>query len=109
LELSHVASKEVIDQQEDLARSGYKTNKEVESLGILLHVARTTRISIYEGRSFVLFCIVVMRSTKLGCFRLCSTCLWKALSQEGCMGLVPWRLNLRCKSSGILNDFFNEN
>jgi hypothetical protein len=77
------------DQQEDLARSGYKTNKEVESLGILLHVARTTRISIYEGRSFVLFCIVVMRSTKLGCFRLCSTCLWKALSQEGCMGLVP--------------------
>jgi hypothetical protein len=25
------------------------------------------------------------------------------------MGLVSWRLDLRCKSSWILNDFFNEN
>jgi hypothetical protein len=45
------------NQQEDLASSGYKTNKEVESLGILLDVAPTTRISIYEeGR---LFCFVL--------------------------------------------------
>jgi hypothetical protein len=33
-------------------------------------------------------CFVVMRSTKLGCFRLCSGCLWKALNEEGCIGLV---------------------
>ncbi len=25
----------------------------------------------------------------LGCFRWCSWCLWKALDEEGCMGLVP--------------------
>ncbi len=38
------------------------------------------------------------------CFRFCSWSLWKALNEEGCMGLVPWRLDLRCKSSWILND-----
>jgi hypothetical protein len=32
--------------------------------------------SIYEGGQFILFCFVVMRSTELGCFRLCSWCLW---------------------------------
>jgi hypothetical protein len=58
---------------------------------------------------FVLFCFVVMRYTEPGCFRSCSWCLWKALDKEGCMGLVPWRLDLRCKSSWILNDFFTEN
>jgi len=26
----------------------------------------------------------------LGCLRLCSWCLWKALDKEGCMGLVPF-------------------
>jgi hypothetical protein len=36
-----------------------------------------------------LFCFVVMRSTEWGCFRSCSWCLWKALDEEGCMGLVP--------------------
>jgi hypothetical protein len=25
------------------------------------------------------------------------------------MGLVPWRLDLQCKSSWILHDFFTEN
>ncbi len=44
-------------------------------------------------------CFVVVRSTKPACFRLCSWCLWKALDEEGCMGLVPWRLDLRGKSS----------
>jgi hypothetical protein len=33
----------------------------------------------------------------------------KALDQEWCMGLVPCSLDLRCKSSWILNDFFTEN
>jgi hypothetical protein len=43
------------------------------------------KTSIYEGR----FCFVVMRSTELGCLRSCSWCLWKALDEEGSMGLVP--------------------
>jgi len=42
-------------------------------------------LSMKEGS---LFCFVVMRSTKLGCFRSCSWCLWKALDEEGYMGLV---------------------
>ncbi len=46
-----------------------------------------------------LFCFVLMISIELGCFRSCSWCLWKALDKEGCMGLVPWHLDLRCKSS----------
>jgi hypothetical protein len=57
------------------------------------------------------FCFVIMRSTELECFKSCSWCLWKALDEEeeGCMGLVLCRLDLLCKSSGILNDFFIEN
>jgi hypothetical protein len=71
--------------------------------------------SIYEGRLFVwfvLFCFVLfvlMRSTEPGCFRSRSWSLWKALEEEGCMGLVPWGLDLRCKSSWMLNVFFNWN
>jgi len=56
-----------------------------------------------------LFCFVLMRSIELGCFRLCSWCLWKGLDEERCMNLVPWGLDLQCKSSWILNDFFTKN
>ncbi len=42
-----------------------------------------------------------------GCFRLCSWSLWNALKEEGCISLVPWWLDLQCKSSWILNDFFH--
>ncbi len=58
---------------------------------------------------FVLFCFVPMRSTELGCFRLCSWALLKALQEEGCIGLVPWHLDFSSISSWILNDFFTEN
>ncbi len=34
-----------------------------------------------------LFCFVVMRSTELGCFRLCSCWLWKVLDEGGVHGL----------------------
>ncbi len=68
---------------------------------------RVRYLSMKEGR---LFCFVVMRSTALGCFKSFSWCLWKALDKGlGCMGLVPWRLDLQCKSSWILNDFFTKN
>ncbi len=72
-------------------------------------------LSMKEGSLFVLFCFVlfffvVMRSTEPPrCFKLCSWCLWKALHEEWCMGLVPWRLELQFKSSWILHDFFTEN
>jgi hypothetical protein len=56
-----------------------------------------------------LFCFVVLRSTEPGCFRSCSWCLWKALDEERCMGLVPWHLELWCKSSWRLNNFFTRN
>jgi hypothetical protein len=62
---------------------------------------------IYVWRKVV--CPVVMRSTKPGCSRLCSWCLGKLSTKEGCMGLVPWRLDLPAKSFRILNDFFTEN
>jgi hypothetical protein len=66
--------------------------------------------SIYVWRNVKegsLFCFVVMRFTEPRCFRLCSWCLWKALDEEGCMGLVPWHLDLWCKHSWILIDFFS--
>ncbi len=54
-----------------------------------------TYLSMKDGS---LFCFVIMKSTEPGCFRLCCWCLWKALDEEGCMGLVPC-LDLWCKSS----------
>jgi hypothetical protein len=45
-----------------------------------------------------------MRSTELGCSRSFSCCLWTALDEEGCMGLVPCHSDLWCKSSWILDD-----
>ncbi len=41
-------------------------------------------LSMKEGS---LFCFVVMRSTKPGCFRSYSWCLWEALNKEGLHGL----------------------
>ncbi len=41
-------------------------------------------LSMKQGSLFVLF--VLMRSTELGCFS--SWSLWKALEEEGCIGLV---------------------
>jgi hypothetical protein len=60
---------------------------------------------------FVLFCFVVMKSTKPRCFRLCSWCLWKALNKKGCMGLVPQCLHLLFKWEKLLNIewFLHEN
>jgi len=62
---------------------------------------------IYLWRKVVcLFCFVLfvlMRFTELGCFRSHSWCLWKALNEDGCLSLVPWCLDLWCKSSWILN------
>ncbi len=63
--------------------------------------------SIYLWRKVV--CFVFMRPTKLGWFKLCSWCLWKALDKEGLMGVVPWCLDLQCKCFWILNDFFTKN
>ncbi len=63
-------------------------------------------LSIYEVRYLV--CFVVIISTELGCFRLWSWCLREAVDDVGCMGLIRWHLDLRCKSSPILNDFFTE-
>jgi hypothetical protein len=67
------------------------TKKDVE--GCTMHKKRLQgsvtlwpcHLSMKEG---CLFRFVVMRSTELGCFRSCSWCLWKALDEEWCMGLV---------------------
>ncbi len=48
-----------------------------------------------------LFCFVVMRSAEPGCFRLCSSCLWKPLDEKGCMGLGSMTFGL------ALQKFFN--
>jgi hypothetical protein len=66
-------------------------------------------VEIYLWSKVVcLFCFVLMRSTESGCFRSRSWSLWKALEEEGCIGLVSWHLDLRCRRSWILNDFFTE-
>jgi hypothetical protein len=33
----------------------------------------------------------------------------KAFDKEGFMGMVPWHLDLQCKSFWILNEFFPQN
>jgi hypothetical protein len=67
---------------------------------------RRRYLSMKDDSLFVLFYFVLMKSIKLGCFKSCSWSLWKALEEEGCIGLVSWRLDLWCKSSWIMNDFF---
>ncbi len=66
-----------------------------------------SHLSMKEGSLFVLFCTYEIHWT--GCFKLRFWSLWKALEHEGCISLVPRHLDLRCKSSWILNDFFTEN
>jgi hypothetical protein len=80
-----------------------KSNVNISFLWIWF--CRSINLSMKEGS---LFCFVVMRSTEPRCFKSWSWSLWKALDEEACMGLVPWRLELSCKSSWILNDFFTE-
>jgi hypothetical protein len=60
-----------------------------------------------------LFCFVLFCSYKIhwtGMLQIVFLVLLESSQRrEGCMGLVPWHLDLQCKSSWILNDFFNEN
>jgi hypothetical protein len=85
---------------------GFKVLQTIVLLAHHILKHKYEHLSMKEGN---LFCFVVMRSTKPGCFRSCSWCLWKDSDKEGCMGLVPWHLDFLCKSSWILNDFFTEN
>jgi hypothetical protein len=54
-----------------------------------------------EGSLFVCFVLfVLMRDPLKGDVSDCrSWSLWKAIKEEGCMGLVSWRLDLWCRSS----------
>ncbi len=73
-----------------------KSENNLFCCGVYNAIYRTTLLYIYLWRKVVcLFCFVVMKSTELGCFISCSWSLWKALKEEGCIGLVPWRLDLR--------------
>jgi hypothetical protein len=46
-----------------------------------------------------LFCFVVVRSTKQGCLRLCSWCLWNALDERGAWA---WFQDVRTYSADVL-------
>jgi hypothetical protein len=86
------------------------------------HIDNEICLWMKEGN---LFCFVVMISTELGCFRLCSWCLWKALDmlqivflaslesswRGGVHGLGSLAFGLAAvqKFLNILNDFFTEN
>jgi hypothetical protein len=48
---------------------------------------------------FVLFCFVIMISTKPRCFKSCSWCLWKALTRRGAW---VWFHNIRTCSAKVL-------
>jgi hypothetical protein len=57
-----------------------------------------------------LFCFVLfltMRSAKPGCLESHSWSLWKALKEEGCISMVPWPLDLWCRSFWILKEVFS--
>jgi hypothetical protein len=58
-----------------------------------------------EGSLFVLLSTDEIHQTKM----LQIVILVSFGKLVGCMGLVPWHLDLQCKSSWILNDFFPEN
>jgi len=56
---------------------------------------------------FVLFCNYEIHQT--GMLQIMFLVSLESLNKEGCMGLIPWCLDLRSKRSWILNDFFTEN
>jgi hypothetical protein len=62
-------------KQEDNGRNDKKTKNKIKQEPRLNKNA--THLSMKEGS---LFCFVIMRSTKPGCFR---SCLLKALNEEG--------------------------
>jgi hypothetical protein len=60
------------------------------SLGIIEKNKTLYIYIIYEGRLFVCFVLfMLIKSIELGCLRSHSWSVWKALDEEGCMGLVP--------------------
>jgi hypothetical protein len=56
---------------------------------------------------FVLFCSYEIHQT--GMLQIVFLVSLESPRRGGCVGLVPWCLDLLCKSSWILNDFFTEN
>ncbi len=72
---------------------------------------RVSGTSIYEAMFVVLFCFVPMRSNELGCFRLCSWSLWKALEEEeeGCIGFGSMLFGLAVQKFLNIEFFFTEN
>ncbi len=109
---NYVVSLDVDDFEVHFAIDGYGNHVLCPHLNIVIIIDYYVVFDIYLWRKvvcFVLFCFVVMRSTEQRCFKSCSWCLWKAFDEKGCMGLDPWHLDLRSKSSWILNDFFSEN
>jgi len=53
-----------------------------------LVIILSANLSVKEGSLFVLFCFVLMRTAEPRCFKSHSWSLWKALEEEGCIGLV---------------------
>jgi len=52
---------------------------------------------------FILFCRYEIHGTRM------LQIVFLMSLESSCMGLVSWRLDFRCKSFWILNDFFNKN
>jgi len=59
--------------------------------------------------SFVLFCSYEIHWTWMLQIMFLVSLESSRLDEERCMGLVPWHLDLWCKSSWILNNFFTRN
>jgi hypothetical protein len=67
-------------------------------------------LSMKQGSLFVLFCTYAIHwRGMLQIAFLVSLESSLEEEEEGCIGLVSWRLDLWCKSSWILNDFFTLN
>jgi hypothetical protein len=64
-----------------------------------------THLSIYEWRKVVCFILKLWDPPNQDASYRVLGVFGKLLMRRGCVSLVPWCLNLRCKSSWILNDF----
>jgi hypothetical protein len=69
--------------------------------------AISSNLSMKEGSFFVLFCTIETHRT--GMLQIMFLVSMESSQGEGCMGLVSWHLDLLCRSSPLLNDFFTEN
>ncbi len=96
------------ENSNNFQKTKFWKEKSVENGFTLGPTAQPTQVYLWRKVvGFVLFCGYAIHLTKM--LQIMFLVYSQSSNEEGCMGLVPWRLDFRCKCSWILNDLFTKN